>query len=62
MKWIHARFLWVQDETWEKRLSIHKVGAKWNFSDILTKVVTAQTMGRLLAEMDFVVRQRDLKI
>ena len=48
MKWIHARFLWVQDETREKRLSVHKVGAKWNFSDILTTAVTAETMSRLL--------------
>ena len=51
-----------EDETMEKRLSIHKVGAKWNFSDIVTKAVTAETTSRLLAEMGLIVRQRDLKV
>ena len=31
MKWIHARFLWVQDETMEKRSQILKVGTKFGY-------------------------------
>ena len=60
MKHIHARFLWVQDETREKRLVILKVGTKDNFADLLTKPVTAETMNRLLGAMGFVVRQREV--
>ena len=58
MKHIHAKFLWVQDETREKRWQILKVGAKDNFADILTKPVTAETRNRLLVGMGFEVMQK----
>ena len=60
MKWIHARFLWVQDETKEKRIQILKVGTQFNYSDILTKRVTAETMNRLMADMGFEIRQMEI--
>ena len=51
MQHIQARFLWVQDETREKRLQILKVGTKDNFAETLTTPVTAETMNRLLIDM-----------
>ena len=58
MKHIHAKFLWVQDETQEKRIVVLKVGTKENFSDVLTKPVTAETMNRLLIGMGFEIGQQ----
>ena len=58
IKHIHAKFLWVQDETREKRITVLKVGGKENFSDVLSKPVTAETMNRLLIGMGFEIRQQ----
>ena len=58
MKHIHSKFLWVQDESREKRITVLKVGAKENFADFLTKPVTAETMDRLLVGMGFEIRQQ----
>ena len=53
LKHVDVRFLWVQDYTRRKEISIWKVHTSLNFADILTKAISAMILRAVMIKLGF---------